>query len=105
VAAQTRRPDRVIVVDNHSTDGTSAVAERVGAAHRLPIAVLPQSSNVGFPRANNIGVAALDGCDGVALLNPDAFPEPGWPPIPSPRRPGAGVRRGSLPDHGRSPLR
>jgi GT2 family glycosyltransferase len=78
VAAQTRPPDRVIVVDNHSTDGTRDIVARVGAAHGLPVVLLAQASNVGFARGNNVGVAALDACDWVALLNPDAFPEPGW---------------------------
>jgi GT2 family glycosyltransferase len=34
-------------------------------------------SNTGFARANNIGAAAT-GADMLALLNPDAFPDPGW---------------------------
>ena len=78
MAAQTRRPDRVIVVDNHSTDGTREIVQRVGVAHQLPLTILPQASNGGFARANNVGVAALEDCDWVGLLNPDAFPEPGW---------------------------
>jgi GT2 family glycosyltransferase len=34
--------------------------------------------NEGFARANNLGVQAVADCGLVALLNPDAFPEPGW---------------------------
>ena len=33
--------------------------------------------NAGFAAGNNAGVAAAD-CDWIALLNPDAFPEPEW---------------------------
>jgi len=78
VASQTRRPDRVVVVDNHSTDGTREIVQRVGTAHRLPLTILPQASNRGFAGANNVGVAVLEDCDWVGLLNPDAFPESGW---------------------------
>ena len=78
LAAQTRRPDRVVLVDNGSTDGTLQVVARVAGASGLAIEDLPQGENVGFARANNLGVAALDDCDWIALLNPDAFPEPGW---------------------------
>lgn len=78
LAAQTTRPDRVIVVDNHSGDDTVEVATRLGADLHLPIELLPQEENLGFARANNLGVVALHDCEWVALLNPDAFPEPGW---------------------------
>jgi GT2 family glycosyltransferase len=78
VAAQTRLPDRVAVVDNHSTDGTVAAIERAPAGRPLRVEVLRQAENVGFARANNVGVTMLADCDWVALLNPDAFPEPGW---------------------------
>jgi GT2 family glycosyltransferase len=78
LAAQTRRPDRVVLVDNASTDGTLDAARLAAAESRLSIEVIAQERNVGFARANNVGVAALHDCDWVALLNPDAFPEPGW---------------------------
>jgi GT2 family glycosyltransferase len=68
----------VVLVDNGSSDGTLEVAARVAAEAGLPVEYLPQRQNAGFPRANNLGVAALDDCDWIALLNPDAFPEPEW---------------------------
>jgi GT2 family glycosyltransferase len=34
--------------------------------------------NVGFAAANNLGIRLLHDCDLVALLNPDAFADPGW---------------------------
>lgn len=71
---QVRPPDRVVVVDNHSRDGS---VEACRTAHPwAEFRVLPE--NVGFARANNIGVAAVPDCDWVALLNPDAFAQPGW---------------------------
>jgi GT2 family glycosyltransferase len=72
--AQTRKPDRTIVVDNASGDGS---AEVVG--ERFPgVELLRLDRNVGFAAGNNAGVAAAEGCDWIALLNPDAFPEPTW---------------------------
>lgn len=69
---QTRRPEKILVMDNGSSDGA---AERV---HQVPgITVRQLGANLGFSAANN---RALQECDTefVALLNPDAFPEPDW---------------------------
>jgi GT2 family glycosyltransferase len=71
---QTRRADRVIVVDNGSSDDSLA---RAGARLR-DVEVLRLSANAGFARANNIAARAARDCDGLALLNPDAVAEPGW---------------------------
>jgi GT2 family glycosyltransferase len=78
VAGQSLRPERIVLVDNASTDGTLDAAREAAARLDLPIEVIALECNEGFARANNRAVAALDGCEGVALLNPDAFPEPGW---------------------------
>lgn len=73
LARQTRLPDRIIVVDNASTDGSPRAAEgRPG----VELVALPE--NAGFAAANNLGMARATDCELVALLNPDAFPEPGW---------------------------
>ena len=40
--------------------------------------VIRLDENVGFARANNIAARAAGDVDALALLNPDAFPEPGW---------------------------
>jgi GT2 family glycosyltransferase len=80
LAAQTHPPARILVYDNASRDDSATVAEAMFAAdgrlrdraevHRL-------DANLGFAAANNIGFAATD-TPLVALLNPDAFPEPAW---------------------------
>jgi GT2 family glycosyltransferase len=74
VAAQTVRPERTIVVDNASTDGS---ADRI--ATQFPhVELIRLHENVGFAGGNNVGARAAEGCDWLALLNPDAFPEPTW---------------------------
>lgn len=78
VASQTRRPDRVIVVDNASSDATLSVARSTAERVGLGVEFLAGHGNIGFAAANNRAVAALADCDLIATLNPDAFPEPGW---------------------------
>lgn len=78
IAAQTRRPDRLVFVDNASRDDTRDVLRRALAEARLDARLVALDANTGFAHANNVAVAALDDCAYVALLNPDAFPEPEW---------------------------
>lgn len=74
VYRQTRLPDRVIVVDNASTDDSLSRAH----ARWEQVKVLRMTQNIGFAAANNRALERCQGYDWVALLNPDAFPEPGW---------------------------
>lgn len=64
---------RVVVVDNASADGSADVV-----AERYPDVELRRlATNTGFP-ANNEALRDLDAVDYVALVNNDAFVEPGW---------------------------
>jgi GT2 family glycosyltransferase len=74
LGGQALPPARTIVVDNASTDGSVD-----GVEERFPdVEVVRLGKNAGFARANNIAVARAEGCEWVALVNPDAFPEPDW---------------------------
>ena len=69
---QTLLPERILVIDNGSTDGSALRAEKVPG-----VTVRMLGQNLGFAAANNRAIAECD-TDLVALLNPDAFPEPDW---------------------------
>jgi rhamnopyranosyl-N-acetylglucosaminyl-diphospho-decaprenol beta-1,3/1,4-galactofuranosyltransferase len=74
LAAQTRRPDAVVVVDNASTDHTGAV---LAARTDLPLHVITQD-NLGGAGGFHRGVrAAYDaGWDRVWLMDDDVVPAP-----------------------------
>lgn len=72
---QTCRPERVLVIDNGSADAT--VTARLVAAY-ADVEWVPLPDNRGFAAANNDGIARCQEMEFVALLNPDAFPQPGW---------------------------
>jgi rhamnopyranosyl-N-acetylglucosaminyl-diphospho-decaprenol beta-1,3/1,4-galactofuranosyltransferase len=76
LAAQTRRPDAVIVVDNASTDHTREV---LAARTDLPLHVTHHPDNVGGAGGFHLGVrAAYDaGWDRVWLMDDDVVPAPG----------------------------
>jgi GT2 family glycosyltransferase len=80
LAQQTVLPERIVVVDNASRDGSLAdfrtlLAARPELAGRTTIDAA--GANLGFAAASNRGITAAE-TEFVALLNPDAFPEPGW---------------------------
>jgi GT2 family glycosyltransferase len=65
-------PTTITVVDNASSDGTAALVRQ-----RWPsVQVIESPTNVGFSRANNIGIRATSG-DYVLLINPDTVSPPG----------------------------
>jgi GT2 family glycosyltransferase len=71
--AQTRPPEHVVVVDNGSHKPIPV--ERYTAG---PIVVRRMGRNEGFARANNLALLENVDTAWVALLNPDAIPEPDW---------------------------
>lgn len=74
VLAQTVNPYEVIVVDNASSDSSLEVVRRYSSIY-----LLAQRENLGFARGNNVAIAACAvESEWIALLNPDAFPEPHW---------------------------
>jgi GT2 family glycosyltransferase len=69
-------PTEIVVVDNASSDGTVAHLRE-----RWPsIRVIEAGGNVGFARANNIGIRATNS-EFVLLLNPDTVVPPGAIPM------------------------
>ncbi|SEC64869.1 Glycosyltransferase, GT2 family [Nocardioides exalbidus] len=76
LAAQTRRPDAVIVIDNLSTDHTREVLD---ARTDLPLHVTTTETNLGGAGGFHRGVrAAWDGgYDRVWLMDDDVVPDPG----------------------------
>lgn len=71
---QTIPPHRIVIVDNGSIDHSLCQAE---LSHRH-VKIIRLGRNAGFAKANNVGIRALDDCAWIALLNPDAVPEPDW---------------------------
>ncbi len=71
--AQTAADFEVIVWDNASCDDTAA---RI-AAFANQLTFVQSDMNLGFAAGNN-RAAALSEAPLIALLNPDAFPEPDW---------------------------
>jgi GT2 family glycosyltransferase len=64
-----------LVIDNGSSDGSTA-----GIRDRFPgVVVMETGENLGFAAANNMAFRIMkDSVNWFALLNPDAFPSPGW---------------------------
>lgn len=75
LAAQTRRPDAVYVVDNLSTDETPQV---VAGCEDLPIIYCRMEQNLGGAGGFHAGLkrAYLDGHDLFWVSDDDAYPEP-----------------------------
>jgi GT2 family glycosyltransferase len=71
--AQTYQPHEVILVDNGSTDDSLDYV----AATFPEVRVIRLPDNRGFAAANNVGIREATG-QYVALLNNDAYAEPGW---------------------------
>ena len=64
----------ILLIDNNSADGTVNFVRKTFT----DVVVIPNSKNLGFGQANNIGLeyALHHGCEYVYLLNQDAYVEP-----------------------------
>ena len=64
-------PHEIIVVDNQSADGSAEAARRWSG-----VRVIETGGNLGFARANNVGIRASQGVN-LLLLNSDTIVPPG----------------------------
>ena len=72
-------PDRVVVVDNSSTDGSLDHIRAWGRRHDLPLTTIAAERNLGFAGGSNLGLAELvrdRSLTHFLLLNNDATVEP-----------------------------
>jgi O-antigen biosynthesis protein len=80
IAALTRRtrpPWELIVVNNGSTDGTADYLAGVQDVSPLPVTIIANGTNRGFPTAINQGLQYARG-EYLALLNNDVVVTEGW---------------------------
>jgi GT2 family glycosyltransferase len=77
VARQTFLDFEVIVVDNGSDDGSTAMVRELAEALPRPLRLIENKENRGFCAANNQGFAVSQ-AEYIALLNNDAEADPGW---------------------------
>jgi GT2 family glycosyltransferase len=73
----TRPPWELIAINNGSNDGAADYLAGVQDASRVPVAVIANSRNLGFPAAINQGLAHARG-ENLVLLNNDAVVTDGW---------------------------
>lgn len=71
--AQRLQPFRVLIINNG--DNSTALSF---VRQEYPDYILLESNNIGFAAANNLAIATLTDSEWLALLNPDAFPDPDW---------------------------
>jgi GT2 family glycosyltransferase len=72
LVAQTVQPLEVLIFDNASSDGSIDNVDCSGN-----VSLQKAGVNLGFAAGNNLVLAECDS-EFIALLNPDAFPEPEW---------------------------
>jgi GT2 family glycosyltransferase len=74
VLKQTVTPSEIILVDNGSSDTSLDIVR-----HFPSVRLLAQTEDLGCARGNNLVINVVDvESDWIALLNPDAFPDPHW---------------------------
>jgi glycosyltransferase involved in cell wall biosynthesis len=78
VLDQTVAPEQIIVVDNASTDATSAVVARMQAQHpQAPLVLLRQTAAQGLVPTRNAGLDAAD-AEVLGRIDADSVPAPDW---------------------------
>ena len=71
---QTVKPYEIIFVDNASSDASLDIVRRYPS-----VRALAQIENLGFARGNNVAITEVAAeSEWIALINPDAFPDPHW---------------------------
>ena len=70
--AQTVKPEQVLIIDNASSDASIDAVENF-----KNVSLRKAGVNLGFAAGNNLALAECDS-EFIALLNPDAVPEPDW---------------------------
>lgn len=78
LAGQSRRVDRVLIVDNASTDGTLEAVGRSEAARRLDVGYIEMTENTGASGgfAEGVGQALSEGYDWLWMIDNDCMPRP-----------------------------
>lgn len=72
---QTLYPDKVLIIDNNSKN----INDVIEITKKYSFCeLLRMQKNTGFASANNIAIDRCSDFKYLALLNPDAFPEPDW---------------------------
>jgi GT2 family glycosyltransferase len=74
IRTQTTPFHRIIIIDNASDMSLT----ESGLTLPTQFEFIRNDHNAGFAAANNRAVNALDDCDWIALINPDAFIAPDW---------------------------
>jgi GT2 family glycosyltransferase len=75
---QNRRPDRILIVDNASTDGTRDLLQSEGWLQRQDVELLALNDNTGGAGGFSAGLkhAMENGADWVWMMDDDAKPQP-----------------------------
>jgi GT2 family glycosyltransferase len=78
IAGQTRPPDRILIVDNASTDGTRDLLQSEGWLQRQDVELLALNDNTGGAGGFSVGLkqAMENGADWVWMMDDDAEPHP-----------------------------
>lgn len=71
-----RTESEILVIDNNSTDNSTAVLRALKRTSTVPFTLIEQKNNPGFAAANNTGIARSSG-KYVLLLNPDTYVQAG----------------------------